>query len=68
MITLRYSIYVEHMSTYLYIYPWHFILFYLFIYLAIYAFIYLFIYSFIDSFIHLNYFSIIVKCMLKIWK
>jgi hypothetical protein len=76
MITLRlHSIYVEHMSismpVILYIYPWHLISFYLFIYLSFYAFIYSFIHSFIYIFTSIYtctfiYFSINVKCMLKI--
>jgi hypothetical protein len=54
------------------LYPWHLILFHLFIYLSSYLFIYLytFIHSFIYSFTSIytfTYFSIIVKCMLKIW-
>jgi hypothetical protein len=52
-LTVRYSIYVEHMSismpVNLYIYPWYLILF-IYIYISFYAFIYSFIHLFIYSF------------------
>jgi hypothetical protein len=52
------------------LYPWHLTLCLLFIYSFIYLYIYAFIYSFIHSFTSIytfTYFSIIVRCMLKIW-